>query len=809
MKFNWELISLLFLFLIGISAQASQAKTITITTDSNIDMAYTQKIPLTFSNGQFILNKSIIITPFISVAGNKYNLTAYPSLSSNSQIQDRLYKHKWTLNISKPALVSSFDYVGFDVKGCKKYDDYILHCGGIEVDFSDIASSNYTVALTDTSVNITNPFMLSKSLISLDPTDTLLPNATHKAWKNATSTTTNCGNAYWLTNTEFTSTEYGKVNVSDDIRFSLGATAALFNTKCTMAKYTFNVSAVVADLGTITELKFVHEGQYSSEWDSYADLWWYNGTSGTWTNMGDIHFESDTVISETFTSTNILASGIATFGMKVYCVMKDVVSGLTDIAYLNVTYSGGEPPAGGQPPESDPLYCLSSPVVGSGISPVVLCMPRSNQTGQPLTGQTINCQAQLASAAYTGGTQASSAMTEQTNGLYNYTIQSGNLAPNTLYTVNCTTSIAGVNNNFGTVIYVMPDLYSAANGTNLQIASYSNFANNTATNNSLAVLMAASSSNFANVTSANTTCTTANTNIIAVGNNLTAHNQTVYELLVGLGINTSSTNDTVILVGINVSSLTATVIDLGNNQTANSSTLLDAVVSTNNTVKAGWGFTDRVQDIANGVWSDIISPLRSANSTIDYETLAAYVWNSTINDRTANCTNCTGGTAEIDYEALQNYTWNATDRTLTYYETGETNLNLSQSNIIMSNFDTTAIAIVFCVIALAFFFVYVGVNLQEQQQAFKIGFFIISFVCIYAALVITSELTSTGGQQVIGTEYNSGTSITNFTYGQVSNFTTARGITLSLLDPLKFVMFFFISYIILMVIIGIGNKFFR
>lgn len=170
-------------------------------------------------------------------------------------------------------------------------------------------------------------------------------------------------------------------------------------------------------------------------------------------------------------------------------------------------------PAGGQPPAldiGDPLYCSVSPIVGVGISPVVLCMPKSNVTSQPLTGLTINCQTQLATGAYTGGIQASSAMTEQTNGLYNYTIKNTSLSANTLYTVNCTTAITGVNNNFGAVFYVMPDF--ATNITSV----------NTSVNN-LGI----------NISDLNTT-------LIALGVNTS----NIYDVLIALGINSSTINET-------------------------------------------------------------------------------------------------------------------------------------------------------------------------------------------------------------------------------------------------------------------------
>jgi len=134
-------------------------------------------------------------------------------------------------------------------------------------------------------------------------------------------------------------------------------------------------------------------------------------------------------------------------------------------ALVNCTYTAPSI-GGGQPPSleiGDPLYCSISPIVGPGISPIILCMPKNNQTGQPLTGLTINCQVQLSTSAFSGDKQPSSAMTEQTNGMYNYTIQSGNLAANTLYTANCSTAISGINNNFGMVFYVMPDFASATN----------------------------------------------------------------------------------------------------------------------------------------------------------------------------------------------------------------------------------------------------------------------------------------------------------------------------------------------------------
>lgn len=173
-------------------------------------------------------------------------------------------------------------------------------------------------------------------------------------------------------------------------------------------------------------------------------------------------------------------------------------------AYIPPISGGGNPPV---MDIGDPLYC-SIPSLIPLTTVQVLCMPKSNTTGQPLTSLTVNC------GAYNVGTwasvQASSASTEQGNGLYNWSFQSANMVAGTCYILNCSTIINTVVNWYGGTLCVLP-------------------------------------------TFATTCASTAEVN--AVGYNNSIMNMSLNDTLGRIITNLTNINDTLIDLGINVSNL--------------------------------------------------------------------------------------------------------------------------------------------------------------------------------------------------------------------------------------------------------------
>lgn len=602
------------LLILAASVMASQTKTVTITNDPNIDMNYTSKIPLTFSNGQFILNNSIRIIPIISVKDKQYNLTSFAGLQSTSGIRNQLYKREWGVNVTKPTIISAkgFDWAGFSIpNGCTKYDDVTMHCGGIEISFSDLLIQNYTVTLSDTFVNITN---LGTGNLVLDPTDTLIPNnVTNKAWKNSSSQIDNCYIDSWETTTEFTTAEYNQVNISDNSWFTLGATPSSFVNKCTMANFSFNISSVVAELGTITSMTFAYEGYTTNNYDSFGDLWYYNATSDAWTFIDYIPYGSDGIITKTFTSTNILSNGIATFGLKVHCIFRSAISTKTDIVYLNVTTSGGETPTP-ITPEGDSWSCNINPYWGDASKSMpILCSAHSNTTGQPITGATVTCTVH-SSPYFASTTQAVQTCTKQGNGMYNCTFLTANMAANTPYIINCSCAINGVTNWYMGSTYIMQAYYTNY-ATSTDVTNILNAI--TATNSSLAALLATLQAEVISVnTTQNSNYATLQVGILNTNTTQNSNYAAMTTLLNQLGINITSTNTTqnananniialLNAIGLNVTSVNQTMLD-------NFSTIYTITVQINGTVN---GIKVDLAQM-NGTLNTMSSNLGAMNTTI-------------------------------------------------------------------------------------------------------------------------------------------------------------------------------------------------
>jgi hypothetical protein len=233
-----------------------------------------------------------------------------------------------------------------------------------------------------------------------------------------------------------------------------------------------------------------------------------------------------------------------------------------DSVAVRVTYT--IPSAGGQKPaleETDPLYC-SIPSLIPLTNIQILCMPKSNVTGQPLTGASVTC------GAYSqtwGVIQTSSTATEQSNGVYNWTLFSSNLANGNCYIINCSTAISGTTNTFGGTLCVLPAYTTSC-------ASQSNIINSTT------VILGNMSSNFttlnssisSNFTNTNNLITSLNNNM---GNNFTTLNNNLSSNFSTLNNNLNS-NFTILNNNMN-----SNFSVLNNNLNNNFSTLNDNLYS--------------------------------------------------------------------------------------------------------------------------------------------------------------------------------------------------------------------------------------
>jgi len=87
-------------------------------------------------------------------------------------------------------------------------------------------------------------------------------------------------------------------------------------------------------------------------------------------------------------------------------------------------------------------------------------MPKSNVTGQPITGATITCGV-YSSPDFATTVQTAQTCTEQANGLYNCTFHSENMVAGACYIINCSTTINTVVNQFAVPVCVMPSITCA------------------------------------------------------------------------------------------------------------------------------------------------------------------------------------------------------------------------------------------------------------------------------------------------------------------------------------------------------------
>lgn len=118
--------------------------------------------------------------------------------------------------------------------------------------------------------------------------------------------------------------------------------------------------------------------------------------------------------------------------------------------------------------EDDPLHCFI-PYISTISDITISCNPRSNTTGQPLTGLTINCNLYNYNMS---NLINSYVMSEKSNGLYTLTINNLNY---TCYFINCSTSISGVTNNVGNQLCVFNQLQNNLSCINQYIREQLNY----------------------------------------------------------------------------------------------------------------------------------------------------------------------------------------------------------------------------------------------------------------------------------------------------------------------------------------------
>src|SRR5271157_5914484 len=90
----------------------------------------------------------------------------------------------------------------------------------------------------------------------------MLPNSTNNAYHSGSSTAALCTSPSAAT--EFTTAQYGYVNVSDSNRYSQTAVGTGTSTeRCTFYDFTFNLSKSGITVGSITSLNISHQGYYT------------------------------------------------------------------------------------------------------------------------------------------------------------------------------------------------------------------------------------------------------------------------------------------------------------------------------------------------------------------------------------------------------------------------------------------------------------------------------------------------------------------------------------------------------------------
>jgi len=323
---------ILIVSLLSINSVLADTKTIMI--DIKVDNNFTKEYALDYKNNQFTINGTTI-RPIIKTNREKDLST----VNHVSVIGDMEYYYKFYVDI-KDISLSSVNYVGFNLTGFKKYDENTFTNGIIMVDFSDLKGKG-KLELNDEQAILSNP-----TTLILDPTVQLLPNATNKAYKNTTISSSSC---VFRDATEFTNTEYSQVNVSDNVWYNQNMIFSLKNSY-TYYKFKFNLTPTNIGISSITQLNFTHEGFSSSSAGCDVDgtctvgLYYYNVTSKLWEYWTNLNTFSDTTLTKSFSNPsqlinstdNITQFGICLYGSR---LVIDIVGSYTDFAYANISYT--------------------------------------------------------------------------------------------------------------------------------------------------------------------------------------------------------------------------------------------------------------------------------------------------------------------------------------------------------------------------------------------------------------------------------------------------------------------------------------
>lgn len=310
------------------------AKTITLTSDNNIDYNFTRNYKLNFINGVFSIDK-IQIKPFVSVYNTEYNLS---SINKSIILEDNNYNWHFGFNINS-MVINQIDYIVFNMEGLKKYDSISYTDGKLRVIFEDLIDKG-DINLMDNKVYLYNP-----TTLNIDPVIELLPNSSNKAYKN-TTTSSNCSNIF-IEDVEFTSINYLNSNSSNNVYYSQTAFTSLGGgSKCNNYIFTFNTTRYNLNISLINSIKLIHEGYYKSLLgDSLGQLYYYNYTSSAWvlwTTLSD----SETNHTKTFTknySDVISSNNITRFAIKLIAIVTDlIVTTNTDVASIIIDYGETE-----------------------------------------------------------------------------------------------------------------------------------------------------------------------------------------------------------------------------------------------------------------------------------------------------------------------------------------------------------------------------------------------------------------------------------------------------------------------------------
>lgn len=269
----------------------------------------------------------------------------------------------------------------------------------------------------------------------------------------------------------------------------------------------------------------------------------------------------------------------------------------------------------------DPFYCSIPPFIPSAQSIPIFCMPKNNQTGQPLTGLTVTCKA-WTSPIFGAQAQAASSATELPNGKYNWTFQIGNQAANTCYIINCSTTISAITNEFAGIVCVSQSFTTSCastaevNAVGANVTAFNQSTNNTLNNlannvTQLTIMQQSANNNLTNFNSSTNGTLNALANNMSIFN--TSTNATLSALDInGIAVNLTNMNDTIIAIRANISSLA----------NISASDVWDYALreaNCSNCTSGGGGATaQQVWEYSNRTLTDYNSTNGTINNTISY-----------------------------------------------------------------------------------------------------------------------------------------------------------------------------------------------